>query len=948
MWMMYLFLNQHDDEPVVPEPVLVDEDEDPEEDEFVIEEDPHEEEDDMEVDINEDGNELELTYPYEEVDPLNLSPPASKSEPEDAIEVENSIEHEDETVPDSVHKVGESSTAHFLREDSDGLLLGLMRKDINSLFGQMASLSRRLRGREMAHALVEKKGKAKDKYYGKFILDLGNEVRFSVEQGTDAMERVVEKLGNAEDKVECKKLKKEIEEVRFSNTFLRIQNERVKRDLYWTRARAHEFYQELIHRGFMFEERPNEAINVLIEDEKSSSSELDAIGSNNLYYFMKQYNYNHAFKVCTFNSSCYSSNIKENVDAAIAVERARQANAGNDARGSGPVRGQDAAPAVCECTFAGFMKCNPTAFYGTKGDVELLRWFEKTKSGFEISECAEGKKVKFDAATLRGPALTLWNAKIATMGLEIVNQMHWTEMKQLMTTEGSMSLSQKKVKADAYIRGLTDNVKGEVTSSKHVTLNEVVRMAHKLKEQNSQARDERILEGKKRKLENFQSGNSSGHTKNRCPRKVKQEIVREVRGRAYAIKDVEPKGSSTYSKIDMQSGYHQLRIKKEDIPITTFRTRYGHFEFQVMLFGLTNVPAVFMDLMNRVCKPYLDKFVIMFIDDILVYSKDEEEHGKHLKISLELLKKERLDLLMHESHKSKYSIHPGSDKMYQDLKLLYWWPNIKADVATLEVGKDTMDFVSELPRTPSGYDTIWVIVDRLTKSAHFLPMKKKDSMDKLTRLYMKEIVCRHGVPVSIISNRDSHFTSRFWRSLQEAWDRQLLLVEFSYNNSYHASIKDAPYEALYERKCRSPVCWNESPESYVDKRAKPLEFEVGDMVLLKVSPWKGAVRFGKHKKLSPCYIGSFKILARVGPVAYTLELPKELKWIHNMFHVSNLKKCLAECDIVVLVDEIQLDDKLHMIEEPVEVVDREVKRLKQSRIPIVKVHWNSQRGPEFT
>ncbi|GJU23542.1 hypothetical protein Tco_1156884 [Tanacetum coccineum] len=178
--------NQHDDVPVVPELVLVDEDEDPEEEEFEEEEEPQEEDDDMEVDIEEDENEPELTYPYEE-------------------------------------------------EDSDGLLPGLMRRDINSLFGQMASLSRRLCGRETAHALVEKKGKAKDEYYGKLILDLGNEVRSSMEQGTAAMEKLVEKLGNAEEKAECKKLKKELEEAWFSNTFLHMQNERVERDLYWTR-----------------------------------------------------------------------------------------------------------------------------------------------------------------------------------------------------------------------------------------------------------------------------------------------------------------------------------------------------------------------------------------------------------------------------------------------------------------------------------------------------------------------------------------------------------------------------------------------------------------------------------------------------------------------------------------------------------------------------------------
>nr|GEV56828.1 hypothetical protein [Tanacetum cinerariifolium] len=170
--------NQHDDVPVVHEPVLVDEDEDPEEDEFEKEEDPQKEEDDMEVDIEEDEDEPELTYPYEEMDPLNPSSPAFESEPEDAIEVENPIEHEDGTVPASVHEVGESFTASFLFEDSDGLLPGLMRRDINYLFGWMDSLSRRPCGRETPHALVGKKGKAKDEFYGKLTLELGNEVWF--------------------------------------------------------------------------------------------------------------------------------------------------------------------------------------------------------------------------------------------------------------------------------------------------------------------------------------------------------------------------------------------------------------------------------------------------------------------------------------------------------------------------------------------------------------------------------------------------------------------------------------------------------------------------------------------------------------------------------------------------------------------------------------------------
>ncbi|GJZ19803.1 putative reverse transcriptase domain-containing protein [Tanacetum coccineum] len=192
--------NQPDDVLVILELILVDEDEDPKEEEFEEEEEPQEVEDDIKVDIEVDENEPELTYPYEEMDPLNPPPPASDSEPEDVIEVEDMVEPEDETVPASFYEVGESSTAPFLQEDSDGLLPGLMRQDINSLFGRIASLSRCLCGREMAYALVKKKGKAKDEYYGKLILDLGNEVRSSVEEGTTAMENLVRKLSNAEEK----------------------------------------------------------------------------------------------------------------------------------------------------------------------------------------------------------------------------------------------------------------------------------------------------------------------------------------------------------------------------------------------------------------------------------------------------------------------------------------------------------------------------------------------------------------------------------------------------------------------------------------------------------------------------------------------------------------------------------------------------------------------------
>ncbi|GKD59782.1 putative reverse transcriptase domain-containing protein [Tanacetum coccineum] len=190
--------------------------------------------------------------------------------------------------------------------------------------------------------------------------------------------------------------------------------------------------------------------------------------------------------------------------------------------------------------------------------------------------------------------------------------------------------------------------------------------------------------------------------------------------------------------------------------------------------------------------------------------------GKANVVADALSPKERIKPL--RSYKSKYSIHPSSDKMYQDLKKLYWWPNMKAIIAEY-VGKClTCSRVKAECQKPFG---LLVIVDRLTKSAHFIPTRETYSMETLTRLYIKEIVSQHGVPISIISDYDSHFMSRFWQSLQSAlgtqldinfgkgWEKHLPLVEFSYNNSYHASIKAAPFEALYGQKCRSPVCWAE-------------------------------------------------------------------------------------------------------------------------------------------
>ncbi|GJW46124.1 putative reverse transcriptase domain-containing protein [Tanacetum coccineum] len=590
----------------------------------------------------------------------------------------------------------------------------------------------------------------------------------------------------------------------------------------------------------------------------------------------------------------------------------------------------------------------------------------------------------------------------------------------------------------------------------------------------------------------------------------------------------------------IRPSYHLLRVCEEDILKMAFRTRYGHYKFQVMSFCLTNAPTVFMDLTNRVCKPYLDKFVIVFIDDILIYSRNKKEHEEHLKAILELLKKKELyakfskglagyyrrfiegflktaksmtklthkkvkfvwgdkqeeafqllkqklcsalilalpkgnkdfiaycdasikglgvvlmqrekviayalrqlkiheknytthdlelravvfalkiwrhyldydceicyhpgkanvvanalsrkeqikplrvralvmtisldlpkqimnaqtkaqkpenirnedvggmirkdipkekTVIMHESHKLKYSIHPGSDKMYQDMKKLYWWPNMKADIATyvskcltctkvkaehqrpsvLLVQHEipqwkwdnvTIDFIMKLSKSSQGYDTIWIRIERRS-----LQKALGTNLDMSTTYHLQT----DGQSERTIQSLEDMMCAcviDFGKGLVN----HLPLVEFSYNNSYHTSIKAAPFEALYGRMCCSPVCWAEIKQriqaaryrqkSYADLKRKPMEFQVGDRVMLKVLPWKGVVCFGKWGKLNPRYVRPFKVLE---------------------------KKFYVDKPLAVPLDGLLIDDKLHFVEEPVEIMDREVKRLKKSRIQIIKV-----------
>jgi hypothetical protein len=386
--------------------------------------------------------------------------------------------------------------------------------------------------------------------------------------------------------------------------------------------------------------------------------------------------------------------------------------------------------------------------------------------------------------------------------------------------------------------------------------------------------------------------------------------------------------------------------------------------------------------------------------------------------------------------------------MYHDLKQQYWWTNMKIEIARYVARCDTcrrvkaihmkaagplqylpiptwkwediiMDFIVGLPRTAKGFDSIWVIIDRLTKIAHFLPVKVKYPVIAYAELYIARILSLHGIPKTIVSDRGPQFVSKFWKELhkslgtkllhssayhpqtsgqtervnqiledmlracvlefQQKWDNCLPLVEFSYNNSYQESIKMAPFEALYGRRCRTPLNWSEPGErsffrpdmvketeekvqriihnlkeaqarqkSYVDKRRQPLYFLVGDYVYLKVSPMKGVLRFGVKGKLAPRYIGPFPVLEQYGPVAYRLQLPETLSAVHIVFHVSQFKKCLRVPDRTIEVTDAVLEPDLTYSEHPIHVLDQKDRITRRKTLKFYKIHWNQHSEDEAT
>ncbi|KAL4347857.1 hypothetical protein GQ457_17G010820 [Hibiscus cannabinus] len=580
------------------------------------------------------------------------------------------------------------------------------------------------------------------------------------------------------------------------------------------------------------------------------------------------------------------------------------------------------------------------------------------------------------------------------------------------------------------------------------------------------------------------------------------------------------KDASVFSKIDLWSGYYQMRVKEADVPKTAFRTRYCHFEFLVMPFGLTNAPAAFMDLMNRIFKPYLDKFIVVFINDILIYSRNKDEHAQHLRIFLQTLRDRQLFAKFSKCEfwlsEVAFLGHVISAKgIMVDLKkvqtILDWRPprnvgevrsflglagyyrrfvkgfsGIALPLTKLlrkdqpfewsedcqrsfdqlkqalthalvlvqpELGKEFTVY-SDASHSGLGFvlmegDNVVAYASRQLKPhelnypTHDLELATIVFALKIWRHYLYGEKCHmftdHKSLKYLLTQKDLNLRQRRWMELLKDYDlvidyrpgkanvvanaltlgtrlnlsttfhpqtdgqserviqiledmlracvidfgrnleKSIPLVEFAYNNSYQTSIQMAPFEALYGRRCRTPICWSELGENkvlgpqmiqdtekqvqiihnrlrkafdrqkaYVDTKRRDIRYEVGDKVFLKVSPWKKVLRFGKKGKLNPRYIGPFEVLEKVGLVAYRLALPPEFDKIQKIFHVSMLRKYRSDPSYVLEPEKVELNPDLTYEEEPVMILDREVKRLRNKNMSLVKVLWRNHKVEEAT
>nr|GEY37204.1 putative reverse transcriptase domain, ribonuclease H-like domain, aspartic peptidase domain protein [Tanacetum cinerariifolium] len=396
-------------------------------------------------------------------------------------------------------------------------------------------------------------------------------------------------------------------------------------------------------------------------------------------------------------------------------------------------------------------------------------------------------------------------------------------------------------------------------------------------------------------------------------------------------------GSSIYSKIDLRSGYHQLRVREQDIPKTTFRTRYGHYEFQVIPFGLTNTHAVFMDLMNRVQflghvidsrGIHVDLAKIEFIKD-WSSPKTPTEIRQFLGLAgyyrrfIEGFSKISKSMTKLTQKGIKFDWGEKEENAFQLIKQKL------CSASILALPEGNKDFVVYCDASHKGLGA--VLMQREKKSFH----KALGTNPDMSTAYHPET---DGQSERTIQTLEDMLRMRVI-GFGKGWVKHLPLVKFSYNNSYHAIIKVAPYEALYGKKCRSSVCWAEVGEAQLTG-PEMIQEMTKNIILIKQR-----IQAAQDRQKAMLVESESRWNSKLG---IRLELPQKLSRVHHTFHVSNLKKCYADELLAMPLEGVHIDETLQFVKEHVEIMEREIERLKQSQIPLVKVCWNSRRGPEFT
>ncbi|GJT76503.1 putative reverse transcriptase domain-containing protein [Tanacetum coccineum] len=639
--------------------------------------------------------------------------------------------------------------------------------------------------------------------------------------------------------------------------------------------------------------------------------------------------------------------IDQGVTAALAVHDANRSTNGDDNHNSGTgVRRTERA--ARECTYTDFLKCQPLNFKGTEGVASLSQWFERMESVFHISNCTVENQVKFATCTLHSVALTrsMVNANNA-------NNQRGTGSGQRPTcfecgAQGHFKRECPKLK--------NNNNRGNQVGGGNAPAKVYV-VGHARTNPDSNVVTGTFLLNNRYASILFDTGADRSFVSTAFSSQI----------------DIPPTALDHYYDVELTHG----RIIGLNTILRGCTLNILNHPFNI------NLISVELGSFNAmICMDWLEKYqaIIVCVEKIVLFlahvtTKDVEDKSE----------KKRLEdvLIVQDFPKVFPEDFLGLPPTRQVGNYHMIWSTCATPVARAPI-----DCAPSEMKELSGA-TERTILQRLYRPKFLSPWGAPSCTQSITGGHTNALGTSLDMSIAYHPQTDGQ-SERTIQTLEDmlracaiefgkGWVNHLPLVEFSYNNSYHASIKAAPFEALYGRKCRSPVCWAEvgevqltGPEivqettekivqikqrmqaardrqkSYADLKRKPMEFQVGDKVMLKVSPWKGVVRFGKRGKLNPRYVGPFKVLEKVGEVAYKLELPEELSRVHNTFHVSNLKKCYADEPLAVPLDGLHFDDKLQFVEEPVEITDREVKRLKRSRIPLVKVRWNSKRGPEFT